>query len=71
MGAALLAGTATGVYPDLATAVSRTLRFSGHIEPFPDDVAAYGGGIQPEGRYAGFPSVLQDMPQSLRSFGMT
>ena len=45
MGAALLAGTATGVYPDLATAVSRTLRFSGHIEPFPDDVAAYGGGI--------------------------
>ena len=42
LGAALLAGTATGVYPDLATAVSRTLRFSGHIEPFPDAVAAYG-----------------------------
>ena len=41
LGAALLAGTATGVYSDLATAVSRTLQFPGRIEPSPDAVAAY------------------------------
>jgi xylulokinase len=41
LGAALLAGTAAGVYPDLATAVSRTVHFSERIAPSPDAVSAY------------------------------
>ena len=41
LGAGLLAGTATGVFPDLATAVSRIVHFSERITPSPDAVSAY------------------------------
>jgi xylulokinase len=41
LGAALLAGTAAGVYPDLATAVSRTVRFSEKIKPDPESSRLY------------------------------
>jgi len=41
LGAALLAGTAIGFYPDLATAVAQTLHISQQFEPQPDSVVAY------------------------------
>ena len=42
MGAALLAGTAVGVYPDLPTAVSQTVRIAGTVEPDPESARLYG-----------------------------
>jgi len=33
LGCAMLAGTAVGLYPDLATAASRLVRFTGEIQP--------------------------------------
>ena len=41
LGAALLAGTAAGTYPDLPTAVERTVRLEQRVEPHPESVAAY------------------------------
>ena len=41
LGAALLAGTAAGTYPDLPTAVERTVRLEQRVEPRPESVAAY------------------------------
>jgi xylulokinase len=41
LGAALLAGTAAGTYPDLGTAVERTVRLEQRVEPRPESVAAY------------------------------
>jgi len=41
LGAALLAGTAAGTYPDLTTAVERTVRLEQRVEPHADSVAAY------------------------------
>ena len=41
-GAALLAGTGAGVYPDVATACARTLREAGRIEPDPGRRDVYG-----------------------------
>jgi xylulokinase len=41
LGAALLAGVAAGVYPDLRTAVARTVHLEQRIEPHDDRVAAY------------------------------
>ena len=41
LGAALLAGTAAGIYTDLATAVQRTVRWRSRILPDPATVAAY------------------------------
>jgi len=41
LGAALLAGTATGLYADLATAVLHTVRWRSQILPDPVAVAAY------------------------------
>jgi xylulokinase len=41
LGAALLAGTAFGVYPDLATAVAQTVHLERQVEPQPDSVSAY------------------------------
>jgi xylulokinase len=41
LGAALLAGTAAGVYPDLHTAVSRTVRIAATIEPDPESARLY------------------------------
>ncbi|GAB4540905.1 MAG: xylulokinase [Anaerolineae bacterium] len=41
LGAALLAGVAAGVYPDLATAVARTVHLEKRVEPQPDSVSAY------------------------------
>jgi xylulokinase len=41
-GAALLAGTGAGAYPDVATACARTLREAGRIEPDPGRREVYG-----------------------------
>jgi xylulokinase len=41
LGAALLGGTAAGVYPDLRTAVSRTVRIVNTIEPDPESARLY------------------------------
>jgi xylulokinase len=41
LGAALLAGVACGVYPDLDTAVSRTVRLSRHVTPDERSATAY------------------------------
>jgi xylulokinase len=41
LGAALLAGVAAGVYPDLATAVAQTVHMQRRIEPKTDSVVAY------------------------------
>ena len=41
LGAALLAGTASGIYPDLATAVASAVQFPRRVEPQPDMLAAY------------------------------
>ena len=41
LGAALLAGVACGVYPDLETAVSNTVRLGGQITPDPQSSGAY------------------------------
>ena len=41
LGAALLAGAATDVYPDLESAVAQTVQISKRIEPQPEAVAAY------------------------------
>jgi xylulokinase len=41
LGAALLAGTAAGLYPDLPTAVQQTVQFKQRIDPEPENVAAY------------------------------
>jgi xylulokinase len=41
LGAALLAGAAAGVYPDLATAVAQTVQLERRVEPQPDSVSAY------------------------------
>lgn len=41
LGAALLAGTAAGVYPDLRTAVSRTVRIVKTMEPDPESARLY------------------------------
>jgi len=41
LGAALLAGVAAGVYPDLEAAVARTVRLKRRIEPRSESVAAY------------------------------
>ena len=41
LGAALLAGTATGVYPDLPAAVAQTVHFAERIAPRPESVTAY------------------------------
>jgi xylulokinase len=41
LGAALLAGTAAGVYPDLETAVAQTVQVERQVKPQPDSVAAY------------------------------
>jgi len=41
LGAALLAGTAAGTYPDLPAAVERTVRLEQRVEPHADSVAAY------------------------------
>jgi xylulokinase len=41
LGAALLAGVAAGVYPDLGTAVAQTVHLQRHIEPQSDSMAAY------------------------------
>jgi xylulokinase len=42
LGAALLAGVAAGVYPDLATAVDQTVRLGRRVEPRPESTSAYG-----------------------------
>jgi len=41
LGAALLAGVGAGVYPDLASAVKRTVRIERHVEPQEDSARAY------------------------------
>ena len=41
LGAALLAGVAVGVYPDLHAAVARAVRLEQRIEPRPEAMAAY------------------------------
>jgi len=41
LGAALLAGAAAGVYPDLATAVAQTVHLERQVKPQPDSVSAY------------------------------
>lgn len=41
LGAALLAGVAAGVYPDIKTALAQTVRFQQRIEPDPAQSAAY------------------------------
>jgi len=41
LGAALLAGAAAGIYPDLAAAVAQTVHHQRRIEPQADEVAAY------------------------------
>jgi xylulokinase len=41
LGAALLAGAGAGTYPDLATAVARTVRLDRRVEPRPGSAAAY------------------------------
>jgi xylulokinase len=41
LGAALLAGVAAGVYPDLAAAVAQTVHLERHIEPQSDSMTAY------------------------------
>jgi xylulokinase len=41
LGAALLAGVAAGVYPDVATAVTQTVHLQQRIEPQADSVTAY------------------------------
>ncbi len=41
LGAALLAGTAAGLYPDLPAAVQQTVHIKQRIEPHPEEVAAY------------------------------
>jgi xylulokinase len=40
-GAALLAGTGAGVYPDVATACAQTLREAGRVAPDPARQAVY------------------------------
>jgi xylulokinase len=46
LGAALLAGVAAGVYPDLATAVDRTVHLERRVEPQEDSVSAYNARYQ-------------------------
>jgi xylulokinase len=41
LGAALLAGVGVGVYPDLQTAVARSVQMSRQVVPRPESVAAY------------------------------
>jgi xylulokinase len=41
LGAALLAGVAAGAYPDVPTAVARTVHFQERIEPHTDSAAVY------------------------------
>jgi xylulokinase len=41
LGAALLAGVASGVYPDLQSAVTQTVRLDRRVEPQADRVSAY------------------------------
>lgn len=41
LGAALLAGVATGTYPDVATAVAQTVHLQRRIEPQADNMSAY------------------------------
>jgi xylulokinase len=41
LGAALLAGVATGIYPDLQAAVDRTVRLERHVEPLVDRMVEY------------------------------
>jgi xylulokinase len=41
LGAALLAGVGAGIYPDLRTAVARTVQMSRQVVPRPASVAAY------------------------------
>jgi xylulokinase len=41
LGAALLAGTAAGVYPSLEAAVAQTVQLERRVEPQPDSVSAY------------------------------
>jgi xylulokinase len=41
LGAALLAGVAAGVYPDLATAVTQTVHLERRVEPQADSLAVY------------------------------
>jgi xylulokinase len=41
-GAALLAGTGAGVYPDVAAACAQTLREAGRVTPDPEREAVYG-----------------------------
>lgn len=43
LGAALLAGVASGVYPDVETAVSRTVHLGRQIAPDERSAAAYEG----------------------------
>jgi xylulokinase len=40
-GAALIAGTAAGIYPSLAVACERTVRLAGEVTPVPDDIPVY------------------------------
>jgi xylulokinase len=42
LGAALLAGAGTDVYPDIASAVAQTVHLERRIEPEPDSVSTYG-----------------------------
>jgi len=41
LGAALLAGVAAGIYPDVATAVTQTVHLQRRIEPRADNMSAY------------------------------
>jgi xylulokinase len=63
LGAALLAGVGAGVYPDLATAVARTVRFRGRIEPQPEQAALY------DARYALYRQVYPTLIPLLRELG--
>jgi xylulokinase len=55
LGAALLAGVAAGIYPDLETAVEKTVRWHRRVEPQAGNAAAY------DARYA----VYQQMYPTL------
>jgi xylulokinase len=46
LGAALLAGLAAGVYPDIDTAVAQTVHLERHVEPHPNSVSAYNARYQ-------------------------
>jgi len=59
LGAALLAGVAAGVYPDLATAVDQTVHLERRIEPQPGSVTSY------EARYRHYRQVYPTLSRLL------